>query len=136
MHAELNGAEGVTIHSEAVGKEAGGRYFRFRPDAPYGSHLDASGLVVACTTLPTRISFTREHESDDAPIAVKLDCEGAEREIFEDESWLKEISWLAMEWHNQDSPRYRDILTRHGFKLDTNEPNPEAWRGVIYATKL
>jgi FkbM family methyltransferase len=115
------------------------RPFIFQSDKSYNSHLrrpeDAAGTLVDCVTLGGEIALWRPYATD-APICVKIDCEGAEREIFEDESWIDQCAWIALEFHNQDGPFYREILARHGFKLDTTDTNPEAWRAIVYATKL
>ncbi|MEI8374437.1 MAG: FkbM family methyltransferase [Planctomycetota bacterium] len=133
----------------AIGRENGPREFHHRPDAPYGSRLSTIGqdnpcvqkeehkvTTVDCFTLKSQIDAAKNEVGFPRPICVKLDCEGAEQEVFEDERWLDEVAIVAMEWHFKDGPRYRDALTRHGFKVTTTDANPEAWSGNIYATKL
>ena len=61
----------------------------------------------------------------DAPIFVKLDCEGGEVSIFSgDLGWLDSVTYLAMEWHNHDGHVYRDILTDRGFKVELEGGGP------------
>ena len=148
FNALLNGSNAQVINA-AIGRSNGRREFRFRPDAPYGSRLSGIGMnspcvqaeehqvmTVDCITLRSQIDTARFEAGERPPICVKLDCEGAEQEIFEDESWLDAVSVVMMEWHFKDGPRYREVLARHGFKVETTDANPEAWSGNIYATKL
>jgi FkbM family methyltransferase len=118
----------------AVAKTKGSRKFAYVEDRAYTSHLDHAGArQVDCTTLSIEISEMLEPAA--RPVVVKLDCEGAEREIFEDESWLPQTNMVLLEFHHKDGERYRDILRRHGFTVETNEPNPEALRGLIWAER-
>ena len=88
-----------------------------------------------CWTLKDRIEECKKAVLDPVPICVKMDCEGAEQEIFEDEEWLKDVSLVLLEFHNADGPRYREILERHGFYVTCNDNNPKAVRAIIRASR-
>jgi FkbM family methyltransferase len=140
----LNGTLALVL-DVAIAKQVEKRLLNFLPETSWSSRLAGLDHVscavqsstpkeVQCLTLPDEIEdMRRDHPA--LPIVVKLDCEGAESEIFEDESWLSQVAMVLMEFHNQDGEAYRKVLRRHGFKVETNEPNPDAWRGLIYARK-
>jgi len=135
FNAILNGCPVYVFHA-AIGNSIGLRRFKYKPEAATSSQLsdDAEGVSVECFTLKHEIAKAKELFGD-LPVCVKLDCEGAEREIFDDESWLDGVYSVLLEFHYKDGERYREILRRHGFTLDTTDPNPEAWRAVIYAER-
>jgi len=148
FNAELNNAK-IGIHHVAIAKNEGTRDFRHVPTSPVNSSLDVVResttcfdslhtvlSKVECFTLGTQISGMQSVFGNHLPVCVKLDCEGGEQEIFDDESWLDKTSIVMLEFHYKDGPRYMDALKRHGFKVETTDPNPEAWRAIIYATKL
>jgi FkbM family methyltransferase len=131
------------VVSAAIGNSNCDRFIEFSTAHPTGSHfadvVDGECVSplkkVICLTLPEQIRDMRNRYGAGLPVVVKLDCEGAEREIFDDESWLPEVHMVLLEFHFKDGERYREILRRHGFTVETNESNPEAWRGLIWATK-
>jgi FkbM family methyltransferase len=68
-------------------------------------------------------------------IVVKMDCEGAEYEIFENLSSeiLSQINIFMIEWHDRGSKPLEDILLKNGFNLFLKDLAPNA--GIIYASK-
>lgn len=122
------------IHGSVGGRDEP-RAFSYNFSTPAASMLGETGnsVVTDCRTLSHVLRLTASIR----PICIKLDCEGAEREIFDDETWLDQNVYLVlMEFHNKDGQRYREILTRHGFKVEMSDENPEAVRATIYATKI
>jgi FkbM family methyltransferase len=149
FNALLNYCSAEVINAAIGSRNEHRRPFHYRADVPYGSRLASIGqdspcvqkevhvvTTVKCFTIQSQIQAARAEAGQAPPIVVKLDCEGAEQEIFDDEGWLDQVAMVMMEFHLKDGPRYREALARHGFKVETNEPNPDAWRGNIYATKL
>lgn len=124
----------VVIVEGAIGGVDEPRAYSYNWDAPAKSALGEAGdsIVTDCRTLSHLLKLARSNTFT----VVKLDCEGAEREIFGDESWLDRVQMVLLEFHNQDGEYYRNILKKHGFTLDTTDANPEAVRAIIYATKL
>lgn len=129
-----NFQQDVRICNLAIAKSDGVRPFDFQEKSPTSSGFgDSSGRLVQCATLKGQIDMALELFGKPVPVVVKLDCEGAEREIFEDESWLPSVSLLMIEFHNKDGQIYKGILERNGFEVEFNDPNPEAIRATIYA---
>lgn len=50
-------------------------------------------------------------------IALKMDCEGSERAIFSSLNWLRDVDWMAMEFHNHDGDQFADKLVNAGFSI-------------------
>lgn len=122
----------VYIRPMAVGASCGQRAFLSRPEHPAGSMLaseaakyDLAGVAseVECTTLEAEIAWTTAGSS--RPLVVKLDCEGAEHEIFSDLTWLDCVSVLVMEWHDRDGAHFRDVLASHGFDASIAGSGPK-----------
>jgi len=66
---------------------------------------------------------------------VKMDCEGAEYEIFDDltQETIAQIAVFMIEWHDKGSKTIEDILIKNKFNLFLKELAPNA--GIIYASK-
>jgi FkbM family methyltransferase len=137
LNARLNDTPDLQIYvvNKAIGRGDVSRSFCYSPQHPAGSRIGEGNesYLTECTTLASAIP---RYAGEKEVLCVKLDCEGAEREIFQDESWIPCVSWLAMEWHNKDGNHYRDILLKHGFRVELSEENPEVVRGTLWATKL
>lgn len=73
----------------------------------FGPHV---GADVDVTILPRPSSAWKS--------LLKLDVEGAERELFADPV-IASYDHLVMEWHNFDGALYATILRMHGFKVTT-----------------
>jgi len=73
---------------------------------------------------------------------LKIDCEEAEREIFNDEAspYFKRVGYLILEWHNYDGHIYAKYMRRLGFSVkltgcgDPPPPyDPTFARGMLHA---
>ena len=130
----LNGCEGeIAISANAIGTP-GSRSFLSRSDHPAGSLFAEEGArhgltgnvsQIACVSLADEIRAIRRLFPK-TPLCVKLDCEGAEHEIFADTAWFSEVTLLVMEWHNHDGAFFRSLLKPHGFEvtLEAGGPKP------------
>jgi FkbM family methyltransferase len=138
----------VNAIPRAVGAP-GVRAFMSRAEHPAGSLLadeaKKHGLAgetrnVHCVALDKEIEFFADRSD---VVVVKLDCEGAEHEIFHTRTWLERVTILTMEWHNHDGGHFRDILVAHGFdvELEGGGPKPRpAWDpsiggGLLFARR-
>jgi hypothetical protein len=119
--------------------------FSFWPDHPGGSGFRNINGGVVVKSHCVRLSDIVEGIGNKKPIVVKLDCEGSERSIFEDDNgWIKSVCMVVMEWHNHDGDYYRDILQSFGFDvfLEGGGPHPRpAWNksiggGLLIARRL
>ncbi|MDX2149179.1 MAG: FkbM family methyltransferase [Bryobacteraceae bacterium] len=70
------------------------------------------------------------------PIVLKMDCEGAEGDIFDTlaaENRLHELTLILMEWHGPGMRlRLEALLARHGF-VSTSQPFPGGQVGALTA---
>ena len=105
-----------------------------------------SGMVNIETTGTSLFSITHLHESGTTPQVsfaeaiqslggavdlVKLDCEGAEWEIFKCEDAWRNVRFLVMEYHlwAKQSSTYADVveaLHKIGFEVTHHAPSPES----------
>lgn len=126
----------ILVLNAAISKSEGLCDYFYRSEHPAGSRISDAQMLsttpVRCTSLKSQIPKTLSPLS---PVCIKMDCEGSEREIFEDESWIPLVHVVKLEWHNKDGHKYRDILVRHGFEVDLNDNNPEAWSGILHAVR-
>jgi FkbM family methyltransferase len=128
----------------AIGSATEMRKFTYREDHPAGSMFDVGGCDISCLTLSSQIALVSKMWGD-SPICVKLDCEGAEKEIFEsDQSWMDAIDLITMEWHNYDGDYYANFLEKKGFRVELEgggpKPRPK-WDktiggGLLFAKKF
>jgi FkbM family methyltransferase len=135
-----NAAETAWFEEVAIAKIASTRSFHYNHDHPAGSTFNGVGNShVCCRTLAGEILFSQNfigsNYGQTPRVVVKLDCEGAEREIFQDESWLKNVYIVTMEWHNKDGHHYKEILERHGFDVSLDQTDPEVVRGMLFAKR-
>lgn len=74
--------------------------------------------------------------ADGQKIMIKMDCEGAEYEIFENLSeskLLDKIDILIIEWHDKGAKTIEDTLLKFGFIIFSRDLGPIS--GIISATK-
>jgi len=148
QNCRLNGLteDDMVVSPLAVGAP-GRRAFTHRPDHPAGSMFEAAakghgcvGTVeeVECASIADQIRIARERWGE-LPICVKMDCEGAEYEIFESRAWVDLVSVIAMEWHFYDGDHFRRLLEPLGFSVfvEGGGPKPRpAWDPTIGAGLL
>jgi FkbM family methyltransferase len=143
----LNGAASRIVPTfSAVGAEVGPRDFYVNLGHPAGSSLwpddknaNYGRINVPCTTLNNILP------EDGLVDVLKIDCEGAEREICTDEFLpaLTRTKRIVMEWYNYDGGKYRDLLESAGFSVEIcggGKPqppwDPSIGGGMLYAQKL
>jgi FkbM family methyltransferase len=128
MNLRMNGIEDDSMVWAAVSNFAGIGRFDYNADHPAGSKLGATGVPVPVMKLSEII------QTGNTRYAVKLDCEGAENEIFETVDWLQFVDWLSMEWHNCDGDKYREALERAGMRvqMDADGGSPG---GILHARR-
>ena len=126
----------------------GRRTFMYRSEHPAGSMFDAeakkhgcsgSSYEVDCVDIKDQLSAARERWGT-APIVLKMDCEGAEHEIFTNyESWIDYVTVIALEWHYYDGDHFRKLITPKGFSVHVEGGGPKprpAWDPTIGAGLL
>jgi len=130
----------LMFHAAIGGEENLGREFFYVPNHPAGSGFCMIGGELEL--VPTlRLSDQIVLRKTSSPVVVKFDCEGAEREIFDqDPGWMSMADIITMEWHYTDGEHYRDILQSHGFEVSLEGLPHEPWhkelpRGMIFAQK-
>ena len=66
---------------------------------------------------------------------LKLDVEGAERELFHPDNrrLLSSFDYVSMEWHNHDGAVYALALEALGFKVDLGTWDPTIGGGILHA---
>jgi FkbM family methyltransferase len=134
-NVELSKAERVVCHATAVTGKAGVTTLYLKQDSGWHSiwsHDAESEIRVSTTTLNDIVNEV------DGPIdLLKLDCEGAEYEVFEAaESLLaRSVQQIVMEYHelgDRDVAQLTKVLERAGFSLKV-EPFPPWNTGMLYA---
>lgn len=132
------GRDAYELHWAAVSAIHGKMEFYYRPDHPAGSSstkiLGETSTFVPCVTMTFAVQLTLLRYGDENPIVLKLDCEGAEKEIFKGPlDWLRHISFLCLEWHNFDGKIYARELESRGFTVELTgggSPRPAFKEGM------
>lgn len=124
---QLNGLaeDQLVISAFAIGTP-GRRTFMYRPEHPAGSMFEAEAKKHGCTGSSYEVEIaeladqiqTVKARWGNLPICVKMDCEGAEHEIFANYSdWISQVNVIAMEWHNHDGAYFRSLIEPKGFSV-------------------
>lgn len=96
--------------------------------------------LVECTTLKSVFEDNHIFSCD----VLKIDCEEAEKEIFDSASapYMKLANFIMLEWHNYDGSLYADYLNKLGFLVvltgcgyPAPPYHPSFARGILYARK-
>ena len=122
---------GVKVFAEAVGDRAGcvtmterGDSNQARTRAVESGDIPLVALSTAVARLGGRVDL------------AKIDCEGAEWEMFQDVQAWTGIRQLRMEYHLWQRHEYRELsskLTELGFRIERHSPSGE-W-GTIWAAR-
>lgn len=123
----LNGLteDQLVISPLAIGTP-GRRSFMHRPEHPAGSMLEVEARKHGCTGDSYEVECAGIAEQIEAakarwgnlPICLKLDCEGAEHEIFADHAkWIGQVNVIAMEWHSYDGVHFKSLIEPQGFTV-------------------
>lgn len=147
-HVIAGSNNSVKIFNYGVGIKTEQRSFIKNDEHPAGSRFrleDQGDIMIPRPQIKVEsmASIIARAALLELPIFVKMDCEGMEKEIFKDSSWLPFVTAITMEWHNYDGDLYRDILMSHGFtvELEGGGPPPRpAWdksigRGLLHARR-
>lgn len=148
VHANAEGGGVVAPRWAAVGGSRGLRQFYPTPSHPAGSSLyeHPEGRSIAPVKVPCFSLDELVLLSLGKPITVKMDVEGAEREVFADRgalAWaLRSVDRVLMEWHNHDGYVYGEALEALGFEVELRGggvPQPVYDRsiggGLLYAQR-
>lgn len=134
LNQKLNGltSDEFVVSPLAIGTP-GQRTFLHRPEHPAGSLLEGmtshgctgTRYGVECVGLLDQIRLAKERWGN-LPICLKMDCEGAEHEIFADyEAWIDQVHVIAMEWHHYDGLHFRSLLQAEGFSVTVEGGGPK-----------
>lgn len=109
----------------------GGGHFTPHP----GVEVPVRSLQEICNTFPDWVAIC----SPNLRLFLKLDVEGAEREIFhpDNKRLLSACDFISMEWHNHDGAVYALALAAMGFKTSLTGCgslwDPTIGRGMVHA---
>lgn len=124
---------GASYFLEAVGLKEGFINLKFGENSLHSVAVSDSCGKIPCTAF--RKAVERIGEAVDL---VKLDCEGAEWELFEDSETWSRVRYLTMEYHLWVEPKYsiEDLFNRLdkiGFEWTKHSPSPSGQWGLIHA---
>lgn len=135
QNKQINGLtdDDLVVSPLAIG-DPGRRSFLYRPDHPAGSMFEVDATRHGCSGVSYEVECAGIAEQmanargrwGNLPICLKLDCEGAEREIFAScDEWIGQVDVIAMEWHDHDGERFRSILSSRGFSVVVEGGGPK-----------
>jgi FkbM family methyltransferase len=117
--------DNFVVSSLAIGTP-GRRTFMHRPEHPAGSMFETEAKKHGCTgnnyevevaALADQIRIAKERWGN-LPICLKMDCEGAEHEIFANYAdWIDQVQVIAMEWHDYDGVHFKSLIEPRGFTV-------------------
>lgn len=143
----------VKCFNQAIGGRREVRVFHNHPLSSGGGSLslgenpDFAGLPlkverVQCITLKDIFEENGLSFCD----VLKMDCEGAERDVFTDDAdpYFRRVGRVLLEWHNYDGHVYANYLKRLGFSVlltGCGDPPPPPYdptfgRGMLYSRRL
>ena len=124
------------VHQKAVSGEPGTLTLGYDPSDEFSTSAsslitDQEGTIsVECITLPEFIRQNGIKQID----WLKVDCEGAEYEIFKHgaDEFLPLVKAVTLETHDSDNPgenqeALEKLLAKHGFQVRTNGISPLIW---------
>jgi FkbM family methyltransferase len=125
-NCRLNGLvdDQVVVSPLAIGTP-GQRLFTHRSEHPAGSMFETEANKHGCAgdnyevesvAIADQIEVCKARWGD-LPVVVKMDCEGAEHEIFTTLDWIDHVNTIAMEWHSYDGVHFQSLLEPRGFKV-------------------
>jgi FkbM family methyltransferase len=126
----------VEVHPEAIG--AGDGWIDIESDG--GSLFAKTASSDKGTIKKTAIATAIDRLGGSADL-LKLDCEGAEWELFEQREIWKRIKWLTMEYHLWANPKMEvpalvRIIRDIGFRITHLSEAPELKWGVLHAARI
>lgn len=134
LEGNLKGLD-VQIYPEAVGAHSG------QADLSLGGDSLQSSLVPGETGSIPICAFEKALRRLGGVDLLKMDCEGGEWEIFEDQESFSQVRYLAMEYHLQHAPgrtllRLLDLLLGMGFRIDYLRESSNRDVGQLRATNI
>ncbi len=123
-NVNLNNLNNVVLINKAMAEKSGMREFALSPDDPAGHAIPYEKTTRKIINIPT-ISlddFIKENNIKKIDF-LKMDCEGAEYEIFYNSSkeTLNKVKKISMEYHDVDLERtvnhIKDFLKKSGFNV-------------------
>jgi FkbM family methyltransferase len=115
----------ILVSPLAIGTP-GQRTFMHRADHPAGSMFEAeahkhgcsgTSYTVECANILDQIREAKQRWGD-LPVVVKIDCEGAEHEIFANYvEWIDQVAVIALEWHCYDGAHFQKLIEPKGFSV-------------------
>lgn len=102
----------------------------------YSNNVNALEKEVQICEASLEIRKILDEVNNDRKVIIKMDCEGAEYEIFDNlfkTGMINKIDVIILEWHDRGSQVIEEILTESGFNFFSKSLGPIS--GIIYAYK-
>lgn len=131
-HLAINGSQaGVVVFPEAVGKEDGLVFLDCSGDSNQGRTTPFGSGV---PTPQVKLSTVVERLGGSIDLA-KIDCEGAEWDLFEEREAWNLIKKLRLEYHLWSKRSYSDVQSAlNGLNFEIIHHNPAGEWGTVWAT--
>ena len=101
-------AANFTVHHEAVGDGDGFVQIVDTSDSNQATTIDVNGAAIPGVGIP-KVSFDKAIERLGSVDLLKMDCEGAEWEIFRARQAWRKVRELRMEYHLKDNHTVADV---------------------------
>jgi FkbM family methyltransferase len=133
QHSEVGEASRFRIYQEAVGRENGRASMHLHEDSVQSrACIDERGEI-------HQVAFRECIERLGGQVDIlKLDCEGAEWELFEDKESWKKINYLGMEYHLINAHKRREAIAaikQLGFQVLFERLTGPTW-GLLRAYRI